>query len=418
MIITANLEGTEFYDISDPLNPSHLTNFDIPQGNRSRNNFWAKINGNTAYLSCRNRGLAILDISNPSNPSHLGDVSISGGSNYTWEGMDVQGDTLAVAVHGDGVVLLDIFSPTSPTLLAQIEATNAYTVILKGSVLIIANGEAGLRLVDISGFPGPIVLSTVETEGATKDLVLDGNLLYVAMGSAGVGLYDISDPGNPQHLDTYNTSGLANRIALAGDKLAVSDWLDVKVLSWNGTNLELDGFKSTGYRTMAIGAIDSIIYSAEWRHLQVMETDSIPGSDIDLSTYDFTFPEITIGSSDTMEVTVFNNGNSTLNVSDHIFTNSSFSTTVSLDQISAGDSVIMDVIYTKTSSSASGNLQIYSDDADEPIVSCSVVGNYIGVNMDEVAPDFTLPYATVGTGNFILSDFLGKIVLLAFFAPG
>ena len=34
MIITGNLNGTEFYDISDSLNPVHLTNLEIPFGNQ------------------------------------------------------------------------------------------------------------------------------------------------------------------------------------------------------------------------------------------------------------------------------------------------------------------------------------------------------------------------------------------------
>ena len=36
MIITGNLNGTEFYDISDSLNPVHLSNLEIPFGNQNR----------------------------------------------------------------------------------------------------------------------------------------------------------------------------------------------------------------------------------------------------------------------------------------------------------------------------------------------------------------------------------------------
>ena len=36
ILITGNLNGTEFYDISDSLNPVHLSNLEIPFGNQNR----------------------------------------------------------------------------------------------------------------------------------------------------------------------------------------------------------------------------------------------------------------------------------------------------------------------------------------------------------------------------------------------
>lgn len=36
MIVTGNLDGTEFYDISDSSNPVHLANLEIPFGNGNR----------------------------------------------------------------------------------------------------------------------------------------------------------------------------------------------------------------------------------------------------------------------------------------------------------------------------------------------------------------------------------------------
>ena len=44
-------------------------------------------------------------------------------------------------------------------------------------------------------------------------------------------------------------------------------------------------------------------------------------------------------------------------------------------------------------------------------------GNIDGANIGELAPDFNLNYVANGTGSFRLSDHLGKVIVLAFFAP-
>ena len=56
-------------------------------------------------------------------------------------------------------------------------------------------------------------------------------------------------------------------------------------------------------------------------------------------------------------------------------------------------------------------------DTDEPLVMCEVNGNIDGANIGEPAIDFELDYVANGNGSFTLSDQLGKIVVLAFFAP-
>jgi len=63
-------------------------------------------------------------------------------------------------------------------------------------------------------------------------------------------------------------------------------------------------------------------------------------------------------------------------------------------------------------------MQITSNDPDEPEIEIQLIGNYEGGIVGIEAPDFTLPIVANGTGDFTLSDHLGKIVVIAFFAPG
>ena len=70
---------------------------------------------------------------------------------------------------------------------------------------------------------------------------------------------------------------MANRITSFDGGIAISDWDDVDVVQWNGSELEHVGYKNTGNRTMAITAKDNFIFSAEWASVQVFEFGEISG---------------------------------------------------------------------------------------------------------------------------------------------
>lgn len=424
MMIPGNLDGYDFFDISDPANPVHISNIEIPMGNRALSGFWVKAKENVAYFSSRTRGngSAIVNFSNPSNPVHIGSLSLDGANvnNPSLEGMDIFGDLLAVAAHEDGLFMFDIEDPENPDLNYMFECGNAWDVaFIDSNHIAIGNGEYGLILLEISCPIDPCIQTTIETEGAVKDVESQDSLLYVAEGSAGVALYNISDLENPIHLDQYDTEGFANKIALfGGNKVAVSDWDDVKVLEWTGTELELVGYKKTGKRTMAIAARDSVIYSAEWQHLQTFTFGEINDADLDISSWDIAFPALEMGESDTFGLLIENNGQYPLGFTNPFLNHSDFQAANFPEYMDMGETVLAEVIYTRSNQNASGVMQISSNDPDEPEIAIQLVGNYEGGIVGIEAPDFSLPIVTNGTGTFTLSDHTGQIVVIAFFAPG
>ena len=106
MIITGNLNGTEFYDICDSLNPVHLSNLEIPFGNQNRAlpNFIAATSDSILYLSARHRGIAIVNISDPSNPQFIGMVPQPNNSNYYGGNLDASANFPGIE-PGCGVLL-------------------------------------------------------------------------------------------------------------------------------------------------------------------------------------------------------------------------------------------------------------------------------------------------------------------------
>ena len=417
LIIPGNLQGIEFYDISNPQTPVHLTNFQIPGGSGNTHCYYARGSGNTVYVTTH-RGVAIVNISNPSNPQSMGYISGTFGNNLILENMDISGNILAVCAHADGVFFYDISNPSNPNLVSTTQADNAWVITIYNNLAFIADGET-IRIFDITNIENPDEVNSLSTGSAIKDLAIINDLLYAALGSGGVSVYNLSTPADlPLFLGNYNTGGLANRIQPFEGKLVVSDWDDVEVLEWNGFELERIGFKANGRRTMAINAVGNYIYSAEWMLLQVFEFGEISGADIDINAWELNYPFVENGDSYTLSLEVTNNGNSTLIVEDQFTTNPDFQIENHLQNLNPGESQEVNIVYYADGGNSSGGYDIFANDIDEPQIVCELNGNIDGINVGDTAPDFELEIAANGTGTFQLSDHLGQIVVIAFFSPG
>ncbi len=416
LIITGMIGGIEFYDISNPEVLNHLTSLNLSGGGGGGGG-GAKPNcvkayGDYAYVTTKN-GVAVLNISNPSNPQSLG--YISGTSNMILENLDIYNNILAIAAHEDGVLFYDISNPTTPEPITIIETENAWTVYIENSTIFIGD-ESELTMYSLDDFS---YILTLDMPNSIKDIVGDGyGTLYVALGTDGVIALNLGTAFTPSVIDIYNTTALANRLAILDGKIAVSDWDDVEILELTNNNsiLEKVGYKNTTRRTMAIATKDNYIYSAEWASVQIFEFGEIQEADIDLSTYELNYPFVEDDESFSLSLDVTNNGNSILIIDEAYVTNNEFSPS-NLTNLNPGETQTVDIIYTADASNASGSYRIYSNDPDESEIVCETNGNIIGANIGDYAPDFELDIVANGSGSFKLSDHIGEIVVLAFFAP-
>ena len=416
LIISAMVQGIEFYDISNPNVLNHLTNFNLSSGGGwgggTKSNC-VRANDNYAYFTSNN-GLYVVNITNPSNPQSLG--NISGTENLNLENLDLSNNTLAVCAHSDGVLLYNIANPENPIYASSINTNNAWAVTINNNIIYIADNNE-ILIYNIESLNNPIYINYIETSNAVKDLAIYNNLLYCALGSDGVNIYNIENNEDPVLLDNYNTSTMANRISTFNNHLAVSDWDDVEVLQWDTENLIQVGYKNTGRRTMGIATKNNTIYSAEWASVQVFEFGDINGPDIDLNTWELNYPYVENGYSFTLSLDITNNGNQTLINTDNYTTNSEFTIINPLINLAPGITQTIDIVYNASNNNASGSYRIYSNDPDEPEIICETNGNINGANIGSPAPNFELNYVANGNGTFQLSDYLGQVIVIAFFAP-
>jgi hypothetical protein len=160
-------------------------------------------------------------------------------------------------------------------------------------IAYIADGPAGLQILDVSNTATPTLLGTYGTTSLTFDLFLssNGQIVYTADGAAGLQIIDVSNSAVPVLLGTYDTLGTSasvtissnEQIAYIGDLGSGIKIIDINIPT-STSLLGVLGSVFTPYDTV-LSSNDQILYVAGGgAGLQIVDvsTSSLP---ILLGTY-------------------------------------------------------------------------------------------------------------------------------------
>lgn len=162
------------------------TNFDTSAGFQG-----VTISNNTAYLYDTTTGLVAVNVTDPANPTlHLSTTGRYG------SGMVVSGNYgYLTGYFTGGLYVIDLSSSTALTLVNTLSGSgNGFAAALHGtSVVVVANGDAGIRLFDISNPtttepgstpPAPTTGTTPSTDPAAPTITLKGSgVVYLGAGT-------------------------------------------------------------------------------------------------------------------------------------------------------------------------------------------------------------------------------------------
>lgn len=104
------------------------------------------------------------------------------------------------------------------------------SVAVDGDYAYVADGEGGLRVVNISDPSSPTLAGSRDTPGIAYDVAVAGDFAFVADGTNGLVSVNIGNPSNPFIAATRNTPGTAYGVALSGDYAYVADNDSVQVI--------------------------------------------------------------------------------------------------------------------------------------------------------------------------------------------
>ena len=273
---------------------------------------------------------------------------------------------------------------------------------------------------DVSG-DDPVLLSTLETGGSSRDLVLDADTLYVAASSSVVRL-DVSDPAAPSIAAQAPVAGTSVAIALGTDGLLYSaEWDEVRAYDpsdlarvWSEVVPTSDDFS----RVLTLAAHPGMprVYAGEWTGMHMFESQAgATAPEIVAAPTSVQFGRIDAGDTEDRVVVVRNEGDQLLSVYGY----TSDRDTVTVDDacftVEPGSAHALEIRFAPESDDiSSGSLRLRTDDPDEPEYEIRFNGNAAGADVGDPMPDFMLQ--DIDGNDWTRTDLEGKVVLLAYFA--
>ncbi|HOU11956.1 MAG TPA: carboxypeptidase regulatory-like domain-containing protein [Anaerolineae bacterium] len=169
--------GIRFVDISTLANPQDIGHYDYDANDLA-------IAGNYAYLG--GFGLSIINIADPANPSPVGQYD----SDQTIAAVAVSGD---YAYIGDyRLQIIAISDPANPTLAGSLSVGSGYVINdieIVGSRAYLAVGGYGFYIVDISDPQNPVEVARYSTLGVANSIAVSGNTVYFTSETGGIYIF-------------------------------------------------------------------------------------------------------------------------------------------------------------------------------------------------------------------------------------
>jgi hypothetical protein len=159
-----------------------------------------KIEGNLAFISDLNSGLAIVDIIDPENPIIISTLNTGNQAG----GLFVNGNFVYIGNESDGLRVIDISDPLNPFMIpkAANNGNDSEGVYVYDDIVYLADGDGGgIKRFTIDPF-NPYIISSMGNQVEVPDstqldvFVLDG-IVYVATWYGGLSIFDFSEEPNP-----------------------------------------------------------------------------------------------------------------------------------------------------------------------------------------------------------------------------
>lgn len=137
---------------------------------------------------------------------------------------------------GQGLVLIDARDPARAAVLFRLPLPGkAFGLTLALPLILVPSGSEGLCVAVEGGGDTLRLLTVMKTPDKAVDAAVDGKRAIVADGDSGVLLLDLSRPGEPAVAGRYHADGFVNAVALSSSLAALSILQKgVQVLKWRG----------------------------------------------------------------------------------------------------------------------------------------------------------------------------------------
>ncbi len=168
-----------------------------------------------------------------------------------------------------------------PKLLSTYSIVNgqASGLAINGNKVFLANGGAGLQIIDVSDPGNPMWLSTYyfAAGGWPFGVVINGDIAFIAAGIEGIQIINVSNLGTPSFLSSYpvDNSGEAIHVTLNGSIAFVADSISLQIIDVsNMSNPRLLSSYAVSAQEVAVSN-DKVFVAARYAGLQVFDASNL-----------------------------------------------------------------------------------------------------------------------------------------------
>ena len=105
-----------------------------------------------------------------------------------------------------GLIIVDHSDILNPVQISSLDLTgSALSVWVEGDYAYVAADRAGIFTVDVTDKYNPLMATQINTSGRTKDVHVVGDYAFIADGSGGLKVIDVSVPDSAHFVAAYNT---------------------------------------------------------------------------------------------------------------------------------------------------------------------------------------------------------------------
>ncbi len=186
-------------------------------------------------------------------PGWANDVAIVG--NYAY-----------VADGNAGITIIDISDSTLPDYVNQVSLPgNAYAIASTNQYLYVGDKEDTLRILSLSNPTNPAQVGKLAFSDDVLGLFVQGNTVYVAGRSQGLVIVNVQDPSNPLLLGSFNTSGFAYDVVVSNNLAYVADATKgVRVINVSNPSNPIEtGYYDTNGITYGVTKSGNYVYATD-----------------------------------------------------------------------------------------------------------------------------------------------------------
>ncbi len=192
-----------------------------------------------------------------------------------FEGVRYHKGHVWVATHGGGVRIYAADAKGKPSYLKTIGGfTNAWKIEMQGDRAWVADGEGGLRVVDVASPKTAAIVQSLKTTALARDVDKNKARVYTALGGGGVDVFNRVANGKLNFAFNVPPLGSTQAVSVDGGLLAVANWSHVAV--YDSATLQLLGTEKVKLypqfeQDFGVFTSKGIVYTGEWEGLHTLQ---------------------------------------------------------------------------------------------------------------------------------------------------